>query len=132
MFGMGSRTENEVRKVHKATDKAQFNNLRHAIFSTSKAAKQSIRRSKKPSMPGNAPTTRGKGGKNLRGSIFTNTNKDSAIAGPRASVVGTTGNVHEFGNSRGGVKFPQRPFMFPALEASAPRFAADWAGTIGQ
>ncbi len=132
MFGMTIKVEPKFEQVQKAADDATYRNIRHAAFSISKAAKASIIKSDEPSDPGSPPTTRGQGGHNLRGAIFTSADKDSAIIGPRASYVGIAGEVHEFGKSREGQDFPPRPFMEPALTGAIPRFASDWQGSIGQ
>jgi len=132
MLGISVKVEPRFEQVQKAADDATFRNIRHAAFSISKAAKQSIATSPEASQPGSPPTTRGKGGHNLRGAIFVDANKESAIIGPRASFVGIAGEVHEFGKDREGESFAERPFMGPALEKSLPRFADDWRGSIGQ
>jgi len=120
-----------VRKVSGAVERAKFENFRHAGFRISKDAKASIKKSGEPSEPGQPPTTRGKGGHNLRGAIFTNADKESVIVGPRASFVGDAGHAHEFGAPRGSDEFSERPFMLPALLNNIDRFAADWQHSIG-
>lgn len=132
----GSTVSTEIHyqfnRVQQAAKTATFRNLRHAAFSVSKAAKASIRKSDQPSRPGSPPTTRGRGRKNLRGAIFTDANFETAVIGPRSSWVGDSSEAHEFGKNRKGQRYPKRSFMYPALAAAAPRFAADWAGTIGE
>jgi phage gpG-like protein len=132
MIDIKATVEPQMQKVQQAADKAAYRNFRHAGFSIAKAAKALIVKSPDPSKPGSPPTTRGKARKSLKSAIFTNSDKESAMIGPRASFVGTSGEVHEFGKSRGGEQFPQRSFMGPALQASLPRFAADWQGSIGE
>lgn len=133
-FGGSSATEihYNFNRVNQAAKTATFRNLRHGAFSVAKNAKASIQKSNEPSRPGSPPTTRGRGRKNIRGAIFTDANYENAIIGPRASWVGDVGEAHEFGKNRKGQRYPQRSFMYPALAAAAPRFAADWAGTIGE
>jgi hypothetical protein len=131
-IGTTVRSEMRVAKVLEKASKANYENLRHAAFSLSKLAKASIVKSADPSDPGSPPTTRGKGGKNIRGAIFTDAQPDSAIIGPRASFVGDVMHAHEFGAKRGDQDFPERPTMRPALELTIPRMAAGWAGTIGE
>ena len=48
-----------------------------------------------------------------------------------ASVVGQAGAAHEFGGKFYSNDYPERPFMQPALERALPRFAGEWAGSIG-
>lgn len=124
--------EEGLSQVVQATEKAAFDNLRHAGLSIAKSAKESIDTSAAPSAPGSPPNTRGRGRKNLRSAIFSASDNESAIIGPRFSYVGESGAAHEFGNPRGGTQFAARPFMGPALEKAIPRFAADWQGSIGE
>jgi len=56
---------------------------------------------------------------------------DTAVIGPRESVVGTSGEAHEFGGDYKGQDFPERPFMGPALDKNIDRFASSFAGSIG-
>jgi len=132
MFGATAKVEVNTRKIADAADRATYRNLRHAAFSISKAAKLSIVKSPEPSTPGSPPTTRGKGGHNLRGAIFTDATQDSAIIGPRFSYVGDAGEAHEFGKRRKGDDFAERSFMKPALDQNIDRFANEWRGSIGE
>jgi hypothetical protein len=130
--GATARSEMNVAKLIAAAGRAQFENLRHAAFSLAKVMKASIVKSKTPSDVGSPPATRGLGGKNLRGAIFTDATMESAVIGPRHSFVGDVGEAHEFGINRKGDEFDERPFAFPALEASTDRFHRDWHGRIGE
>ena len=130
-LGAKARSDANFAKVLAASAKAQFQNLRHGAFSIAKLAKSLIVRSKEPGKEGDAPTTRGQGGHNLRGAIWVDAQPDSAIAGPRHSFVGDVGAVHEFGETRGEDQFDERPFMSTALEASVDRFGRSWHGSIG-
>lgn len=124
--------ETTVRRVENAAEKAAYKNIRHALFSISKAAKASIKKSKEPSEAGTPPNTRGRGRHNVRGAIYTAADKFEGIAGPRHSYVGESGRAHEFGEEFEGDDFEERPFMGPQLKANAPRFAASWHGSIGE
>lgn len=119
-------------RVEKAADEAAFKNIQHALFSISKAAKGSIKKSKDPSEAGTPPNTRGRGRHNVRGAIFVASDKVSGIAGPRHSYVGESGRAHEFGEEFEGDEFEERAYMGPQLKAKAPRFAASWHGSIGE
>lgn len=132
MIEATARVTDNTKRIEQAVEKATFENLRHAAFSLSKDAKSTIDKSDSPSEPGTAPHTKGKKGHNLKGSIFTNVNKESALIGPRASWVDDAGSLHEFGERREGEDFDERPFMGPALDRAIPRFASDWAGSIGE
>lgn len=132
MIGFTFNSEPQFQRIQKAADDATFRSLRSAAFAISRTAKQSIKTSREASLPGEPPTTRGRGGKNIRGSIFTDADRETAVIGPRFSFVGDVGEAHEFGKSRKGDDFPERPFMQPALEENLSRFARDWQGSIGE
>ena len=132
MIGATTKVEVNTQRIVEAAKRSTFENLRHAAFRISKDAKASIVKSKEPSGQGDPPTTRGRGGHNLRGAIFVDADKESAIIGPRASFVGDSGEAHEFGKTRKGDQFDERPFMGPALERNLDRFASDWGGSIGE
>lgn len=132
MIGATAGSKVDMKPVQNAVDKATFENIRHASFSLSKDAKSTIDKDSSPSEPGETPHTKGKRGHNLKGAIFTNVQKDSGLIGPRGSWVDEAGALHEFGESRDGQNFEERPFMEPALDRAVPRFASDWAGSVGQ
>lgn len=146
--------------VKQAADKAAYKNFRHAAASIRKTAiasiktatvapavvvRSKIRRNAKgrflkgsgkrvvrkgkliPSPPGSPPHTRR--GQLRRAIVFAATN-DSAVIGPRYSVVGHAAEAHEFGGRINRNKYPERPTMGPALNRNLARFASDWAGTI--
>jgi hypothetical protein len=132
MFGFGAKTENRFRRVEDAARRGTRDSIRRTAFAIGRFAKGLIEKSRKPSSKGSPPTTRGRGGKNLRAAIWTDADAESAFIGPRASVVGDVGEAHEFGVKRKGDEFDERPFMGPALEANQDRFASDWRGSIGE
>lgn len=129
-FQAGGSFETSVRKVFEEAEKAAFRNFQHAAASISKDAKASIKTSADPSDPGEPPHTRRR--VFLRRAIRYAANKDGAIIGPLASVVGLSAEAHEFGGRYKGNEYPERPFMGPALERAIPRFAGSWQGSIGQ
>ena len=128
MLGLTVKIEDKTGNVEKAADKAAFRNFGHAAASISKSAKQSIETSPEPSAPGQPPHTR-KGGP-IRRAIRYAADKEGAVIGPMASVVGEAAAAHEKGGEFRGQRFPERPFMLPALERAIPRFAADWTGSV--
>ena len=132
MIGTQTKTIVDPQEVVKATEKAAFRNFGHAAASISRGAKASIRKSKTPSQPGSPPTTRGIPGKNIRGAIRFARDKEGAVIGPMASLVGTAGEAHEFGGTYKGDEFDERPFMEPALQEAIPRMAGDWKHSIGE
>lgn len=131
MIDAKTKTEWDERRLREEIDRTTFRSIRSAAFAISRTAKASIEKSDKPSDPGSPPATRGRGGHNLRGAIFVDADTDSAVIGPRASIVGDVGAAHEFGGTYKGDKFDERSFMGPALEANLDRFARGWSGQVG-
>jgi hypothetical protein len=131
---------NELAKIQTAAEKAAFKNLGHAAAAIRKDAIASIHFGEGPSKPGSPPNTHGpsktKKGKDRKGqlqrAIVYDVGPDSALIGPRFSVVGTSGAAHEFGGQYKQDNYPERPFMGPALIRNIDRFASDWAGSIGE
>lgn len=128
-------------RVTDAADRTTFKNLGHAAARIRKSAVESIKPAEGPSPVGSPPHTHTQGvtkkGKIRRGELQraiqfdVDKGRQEAIVGPRASVVGLSGRAHELGEEHMGQDFPERPFMFPALEENLDRFQADWAGSIG-
>ncbi len=129
MFGLTSKVEIDTKPVQAAEQKAAFRNFNHAAASISKDAKSTIEKSDVPSSPGEPPHTR-RG--LLKRAIRYAADKEGAVIGPVASVVGQSGAAQELGGEYKGQEFPARPFMAPSLERALPRFAGDWQGSIGQ
>lgn len=130
MIGLDARIEDTTQRVLDSAKKANFENIRHAAGGVAKTAKESIVTSDEPSRPGTPPHTRGERGHNLRRAIQYAANKDSAVIGPVASMVGQVGAAHEFGETYKGQDFDIRAFMGPALEKNVDRLASEWYGTI--
>lgn len=125
-------TKVEMARVVKAVEKTAFRSFAHAAASIAKDAKASLEKAPEgePSEPGKPPHTHK--GAYLRRAIRFASDKEGAVIGPMASVVGEElGPTHELGAPRGGVDFPERPFMVPALERAIPRFAGEWKGALG-
>lgn len=129
MFGATVKVEDDTKRVVDAADKAAFRNFSHAAGSIRKDAIASIETSPKPSPPGTPPHTR-RG--LIRKAIRFDADKEGALIGPVASLVGTSAVPEEFGGTYKGHEYPERAFMWPALERAVPRFAGDWRGSIGE
>jgi hypothetical protein len=131
MIGFTSEIVAHLDKVAKAEQKAAFRNVGHGAARIRKDAQASIERSDEPSAPGTPPHTR-RG--HLRRAIVYDYDprEQSAVVGPRASIVGDAGAAHEFGEEFRGYDYDARAFMGPSLEKNVPRFAGDWEGSIGQ
>lgn len=140
MIGLDFKFVDQSHRVAKATDDAAFRNLGHAAATIRKDAIDSIVQADGPSAPGEAPhthtqkvTKKGKVRKgNLQRAIAYDATKEDAVIGPRFSVVGLAGRAHELGEEFHGEQFDERPYMWPATEQNLPRFAQDWAGSIGE
>jgi len=130
MIGMKFSMQFDPKPIDRAVQKAKFENFRHAAQSISKDAKESLVKAEGPSEPGSPPHTHKR--VFLRRAIAYRYDKESAVIGPRASIVAQAGAAHEFGGEYKGETYPERPFMQPALERAIPRFAGSWAGSVGQ
>lgn len=131
MFGLKIRIFESFARVQQAADRAVYKNVRHAAFSIRKFVRESIKKSPTASQPGQPVATRGKRG-NVRNSIFVAADDNSAIIGPRFSMVGDAMEAHEFGKARKGDRYPARPTMGPGLDANTDRFAGSFRGSIGE
>lgn len=130
MIVLDCKTTFDAKPVLKAVDDARYRNMGHAAASLSKAAKASIEKAEGASAPGTPPHTRRN---QLKRAIVWDYDKaaQTAVIGPRESVVGLAGAAHEFGQEFHGDQFPERSYMGPALDKSKERFADDWRGSIG-
>ena len=140
MIGLQVQIIDQMQKVADAAKQAEFKNLGHAAATIRKTEMESIQDAPGPSPPGTPPHTHTSGvtksGKTRRGvlpqSIAYAVDGDSAIIGPRFSVVGDAAAAMEFGGEFRGDEYPERPFAAPALEQNLDRLAQDWAGSIGE
>lgn len=131
MFGTQTRITMTPKKVEKAADKAAYRNFFHAAASIRKDARKSIKSSKKKSSPGEpVRTRRGRGGGLARRAVLFRADREGAVVGFAASKIDQAMQVHEHGGVRGGVLFPARPTMAPALQRNLARFHRDWRGAI--
>lgn len=131
MLKLDASAKSEVGRVAKAAEKAAFRNLGHAANRIMKDARASIVTNKNEASPaGTPPHTKAQAGHNLRTAIRYDSTSEDAVVGPMGSMVGEAGATHEFGQERGGIDYPERPFMGPALEQNLDRFAESWRGAI--
>jgi len=116
-------------KVQARVRRGNFRGLGHAAAAIRLTARRSIKRSKQPAPPGNAPHTR-KG--QLKKAIVyaVEKNKQSAVVGPTHEIVGPSAMAHEFGGRFRKQKYPRRPLMGPALEKNVDRLPQFWAGSV--
>jgi phage gpG-like protein len=116
-----------TKRVRDAADKAARRAFAKAAYRIFRDAQASIERSKEPSAPGTPPHTR-RG--QLKRAIRYDADKDGAVIGPLASMVGEAGAAHEFGGESRGGTFPERAYMAPALERELDQFAGEFSGSI--
>jgi hypothetical protein len=131
MVGVQTKLTATPKRLETATKKGAFNSFSHGAASIRKSARESIVRSNTPGPPGGpVRTKRGRGGGLAKRSILFKADKDGAVIGFAASKIDQAMEVHEHGGSRGGVEFPGRPTMQPALERNLARFHREWKGAI--
>ena len=130
MIGLTVQIDDRMQSVVSAAEEAAFRNFGHGAARISKDAKASLEKADGPSEPGEPPHTHQ--GAFLRRGVRYAADKESAVIGPMASIVGESGSAHELGGEYRGQLFPLRPFMRPALEKNLSRFQSDWAGSIGE
>jgi len=57
--------------------------------------------------------------------------REMALVGPSYRIVGIAGAEHEHGEKFRDQRLPRRPFMFSALQKTAPRLPPHWGRSIG-
>lgn len=134
MLGMKVTVVDRTSRLKKAADRGVFQSIRHAAASLRKDVQASIESAPKgqPSAPSTPVHTHNRAF--FRRGILYSVSEDrkSAVIGPAFSKVGTVGAAHEFGGEYRGQTFPQRSFMGPGLVRAIPRFAGEFAGSIGE
>ena len=125
------RTEDKTRDVAKAAEAANYQNLGHAGASIRRTMVKGIRKSERYAKPGKPIHTRaGLARKAIRFAV--DREAETAVVGPRASIIGDALSVHEHGGRYRRRRYLKRPFAFPALLESIPRLGPTWSGTIGK
>ena len=131
MFGLKTQIKATPKRLQKATERGAYRTFVHAAASIRKTARGSIVSSDKPGPPGGpVRTKRGRGGGLAKRSILYAADKRGAVIGFAASRIDQAMEAHEHGSRRGGVKFPKRPTMVPALERNLARFHREWRWAI--
>jgi len=129
MIGFHVKTRSYTELVRKRAKDATFRNLSHAAAAIRMTARRSLRRRKKPSLPGQPPSSpTGR----LKAAILyaVDRRRDRAVIGPSRNLIGPAGQEHEHGAHIRKERFPKRPYMGPALEKLRPRLARLWAGSV--
>lgn len=131
MFAATAHFRPAPQPLFEAAGKAAYRNFFHAAASIRKDARQSIKRSNKPGPPGGpVRSKRGRGGGLAKRAVLFRADAEGAVIGFAVSKIDQAMEVHEHGGTRGGVRFPQRPTMQPALERNLARFHREWRGAI--
>jgi len=128
MVGAKAKTKFDGKKVM-AAKRANITNLGHAGAAIRLAARHSIRKSKKASMPNTPPHTRKGRIKNAIKYAVT-PGKQSVVIGPDYEVAADSGSAHEFGGRFRRENYDKRPFMGPALEKTKDRLPPLWGGSV--
>lgn len=127
MFSATTLIQMEQQRIEQAARQANYRSFGHAAASLRKDVIASIEKAPQgvASRPGTPPNTHKRNF--LKRSIAYDANVDGAVIGPRKSVVGEAGAIHEFGEEN----HPQRAFMRPGLERASSRLNAAWQDSIG-
>ena len=133
MIGATTAVTDSSSRVAKAADAANFRNIFHAAATIRKRSRAAIERAPKgaASTPGTPPHTHR--GAFLKRAVlfFVDKQRNEALIGFSGQLVGDVGAVHEFGQTRRGRDYPQRPTLGPVLDAEASRLGDQWRGSIG-
>jgi hypothetical protein len=119
VFGYGfAKFVDETASVTKSAHQAIGRALAKAAYAIFRTAQASIVISPQPSKAGQPPHSRA--GQLKRAERYeVDRDDESAVIGPRASLVGTSAEPEEFGGEYRGGMYPTRRFMGPALAANA-------------
>lgn len=139
MIGFDFKFADQTKAVKDAAAAGVFKNTKQAAATIRKAAIASIQPGDGPSPPGTPPHTQTAGltkkgtprrGNLQRAILFDVAPDGVGIVGPRKSVIGEAGRVHEFGGELFGDEYPERPYMEPALEKNLTRFGDSFAALL--
>lgn len=118
-FQTEARIQLRLERIVKAAERSRRGNLNAVGYLISTIAKGLIKRGRQKSLPGQPPTTRrGLIRRAIRYEVAAD--RKSVVIGPASSLAGTAGQPHEHGGRYRGGRFPQRPFMGPALQEAIP------------
>ena len=129
MFAMRATTKFDQGKVKRSQHQASIKSLGHAAALVRITARRMVRRSKRPSQPGQPPHTQTGA---LRNAIIFDVApaNDMALIGPAYNMIADAGAAHEQGGFYRGRLYPKRAFMGPALAKISPRLPEKWAGRL--
>jgi phage gpG-like protein len=121
--------DDQTQRVAEAAARGTLRALQKAAFAIFRSAQESIERDAKPAAAGEPPHSRAG---QLPRAIRYDVDKaaEAAVIGPRASLVGTSAEAHEFGGAYKGAEYPARPFMVPALQRNLDLIPAGFADQV--
>lgn len=126
---MKVRIQSDFKRVKRAAQAAQITSLNQAGAAIRLTARRSVRRRKKSSPAGQPVSTRrGQARESIAYEV--DQHRGEVAIGPRASQVGQSMQINEFGLTVGDEKFPKRPTMGPALQKITPRLPGFWAASV--
>jgi hypothetical protein len=129
MVGMTIHTRDDVPKVLCQLRRVNIESLGHAGGAVRLAARRSIRRSPKSSLPGTPPHTRR--GQLRRAILYAvERHQQRVVIGPAYDIVGRSPMAHEFGGRFRHERYDRRPFMGPALEKIKDRLPRMWGTSV--
>ena len=121
----------ESKRVEEAARRGTVSALGKAAYAIFRDVQQSIITDPKPSHPGEPPHSR-KGLARRAERYDVDAESETAVIGPRESIIGTTMEPEEFGGEYQGREYPQRPAIGPALDRNVDRLPAGFSGVIGE
>lgn len=129
MLAVRTQIRDHAKTAAAKVKKSCFKSLEHAGAVIRLRAQRSIRKRKGPSKPGRPPHTRFKF---LPKTIVYAVDhwRGSVVIGPAATLAGKLGAAHEHGGVFRRRRYPPRPFMSKAFEASKSRLPKLWAGSV--
>ncbi len=129
MIGATAVTRFHRRRLEVAMRKGSITALSRGAFVVRAVAQAGLRKRKGPSPVGAPPHTHTR---RMRKALLYSVDKTRgrAVIGPAAHLVGQSGGMHEHGGIWKGQRFPQRPFMNPALQVVTPQLPRQWAGSV--
>jgi hypothetical protein len=130
VFGIGHAIHVTTFELARAARKARERTLRMTAARIRRASIASIEQLKGPSQPGRPPHTHKRTFLRRAIAYSLDMNRQGAVIGPRAAVVGRAMEAHEYGGDYKGKQYPARPFMNPALRLHVAGFAGSWSGSI--
>lgn len=110
-------------------DAKTFRALGRGAYLVMLRARSLVRRRKRASQPGQAPSTQT--GLLKKSILFEVTQRPQmAMIGPSFELIADVGGAHEFGGSFRGGDYPARPFMGPALDQVKKKLPEGWRGSL--